>query len=358
MEELEPLKDEDYSAYEDLFCSSPAALDKLTSQAYVSTAAQTTTTTTTTSTISKSISLKRIQNISIGLGSLLKYLPSEKNDEQQSIVCRLMNRRNLLKIPMDQLEMIPKLLPTEEEREVLVDVPLPPPPSSCTSVSELFLIESSKTPALPFIVRAVIFEVHFEKDVCVLEEKIAKITKCCHGIHASTLLPELFGIILQVGNMVNGESGMVGAFKINSLALLEGMKSRDKSCNLLHFIIQVIKKKNPSILSVRDEFPDISLFKEVDLIGMELTSIERALKDIQKRGDFDEFATEQMEFITSCNDRIEKSLSLYREMDQDYRDVKKYLGGGTTADDPDLFIVLDSFLVKLQKETAPVLAIN
>lgn len=96
--------------------------------------------------------------------------------------------------------------------------------------------------------------------------------KACVELINSIRLRKIFGIILKVGNKLNGAgneeetkpgsinnnsttTSTANGFSVESLPKLGQIKGCDRKTSILHYIVSLIQRSNPSLLDLKEELP-------------------------------------------------------------------------------------------------------
>uniref|UniRef100_A0A8C4QLB9 FH2 domain-containing protein n=1 Tax=Eptatretus burgeri TaxID=7764 RepID=A0A8C4QLB9_EPTBU len=74
-------------------------------------------------------------------------------------------------------------------------------------------------------------------------ELTVRLLHCCDELSCSRCFPAILHHILIIGNTLNPKS--INGFRLNSLHKLQEMRSTDKTCSLLHFLVRQLKLHPP-----------------------------------------------------------------------------------------------------------------
>ncbi|KAK9765284.1 hypothetical protein K7432_006513 [Basidiobolus ranarum] len=185
---------------------------------------------------------KRSHQIDIMLSSMKQLSPSE--------VCEAFLKSD---ISEDLLENFMKCLPTEQEAKVLesyLDYE-----GKELGRAEAVLIETLKIDSFEEKLKAVYLKITFNEKAFGMEKSLDSILQACETLKSSEHLAKLLQLILIIGNFMNGKDfrGNAKGFKIHSLNRLNDIRTNNDSTTLLHFLLNVIEKKFPELLKIREE---------------------------------------------------------------------------------------------------------
>uniref|UniRef100_A0A3Q4G7X1 Formin-like n=1 Tax=Neolamprologus brichardi TaxID=32507 RepID=A0A3Q4G7X1_NEOBR len=228
------------------------------------------------------------------VGILISSLHLEMKDIQQAVLTvdhsvvdletieALYENRGL----PEELERIRKHYETSEEEDVkLLDKP------------EQFLYELSQIPDFAGRARCVIFQSAFIDGIASIQRKLNTVFHVCKALLESDSVRKVMGLVLALGNHMNGGSrirGQADGFGLEILPKLKDVKSRDNRISLVDYVVSYyLHNVDKNAGTEKSMFPlpepqDIFLaaqVKFVDLdrdlrhLGRDLTRCE---KDVQK----------------------------------------------------------------------------
>lgn len=92
-------------------------------------------------------------------------------------------------------------------------------------------------------------------------------------------------LVLAIGNYLNGESirGGAWAFKFENLGKTNELKMKDNKTTLMMYVIEIIEKKYPELISQKDE--EVVTFMEtlpISQLTIDLNEIKKNLRSMQK----------------------------------------------------------------------------
>ncbi|KAJ1658246.1 hypothetical protein IWQ61_002482 [Dispira simplex] len=191
---------------------------------------------------------KRAHNINLMLGRLKHYTFSDLR--------RAILRCDNTILKENVLTQLLKFLPTASERGLLSayndDV-------ESLAGPDAFFVEMMKIDRYEQRLRMILFWTTFEEKFGYLREDVNNLLQACHALPNSESFPTILGIVLTMGNFMNGTGFRGGAFgfKIHSLNKLVDTKASDNKTTLLHFLADITCKEFPEALQFLQELKPI-----------------------------------------------------------------------------------------------------
>ncbi|CAB1342646.1 unnamed protein product [Coregonus sp. 'balchen'] len=129
----------------------------------------------------------------------------------------------------DELERIKKHYQTSEEEQVkLLDKP------------EQFLYELSQIPDFPGRASSIIFQSVFIDSIASIQCKLDIVSRICKDLMETSSVREVMGLVLALGNHMNGGNrtrGQADGFDLEILPKLKDVKSRDNRISLVDYVV-------------------------------------------------------------------------------------------------------------------------
>jgi len=241
---------------------------------------------------------------------------------------------------------------------------------------EAFVLKALDEPNLEYIVDAFIFHFQYESETQKLVDSFKRIRNACEQLRSDDNIKSLFGLILQVGNLMNYEygnsargfqrnaSGAAG-FRIQSLTRLKDVKSKDGKVTLMHFLIELIENQTPELLDLPEKYQELHELRHLNT--NELTHQQRELRLNYDRllnykpKKCDRFAVFKAEVIAPLLEKVFEQLQKVDDevnaMKAAWNDLAGYFGeemdetGAFTSRPEEVFNTLD-FFFHLMKDTA------
>ncbi|KAM9421434.1 uncharacterized protein ACWYII_021529 [Salvelinus alpinus] len=228
------------------------------------------------------------------VGILISSLHLEMNDIQQAVLTVDNSVVDLETIQAlyenraqpDELERIKRHYHTSEEELVkLLDKP------------EQFLYELSQIPDFPGRASCIIFQSVFIDAIASVQRKVDIVSRVCKDLLETSSVREVMGLVLALGNHMNGGNGTRGqadGFGLEILPKLKDVKSRDNRISLVDYVVSYyLRNLDENAGTERSVFPlpepqDVFLSAQVKFedITKELSQLRRDLtvceKDVQK----------------------------------------------------------------------------
>ena len=205
-------------------------------------------------------------------------------------------------VSTDVLMTINETMATDDEMKAIKkhldsksDIPLGKP--------EQFLYDLSQIDCFSDRVACIMFEIHFSEAISVIETKLNNFKITCDHLVKSDQIPQIFSIILTLGNYMNGgnrERGQADGFGLEILPKLKDVKGKPESRTptLLHFVVQVYIDKYVSAHNIKSyteadiplplpEPSDLEKAATVDFpeIEKELAKFAQQIKSIEARSE-------------------------------------------------------------------------
>ncbi|KAM9552801.1 uncharacterized protein ACWYII_034818 [Salvelinus alpinus] len=127
----------------------------------------------------------------------------------------------------DELERIKRHYQTSEEEVKLLDKP------------EQFLFELSQIPDFPDRASCIIFQSVFIDAITSIQHKLDNVSRVCKDVMDTSSVREVMGLILALGNHMNGGNttrGQADGFGLEILPKLKDVKSRDNRISLVDYV--------------------------------------------------------------------------------------------------------------------------
>ncbi|XP_055729282.1 formin-like [Salvelinus fontinalis] len=228
------------------------------------------------------------------VGILISSLHLEMNDIQQAVLTVDNSVVDLETIQAlyenraqpDELERIKRHYHTSEEELIkLLDKP------------EQFLYELSQIPDFPGRASCIIFQSFFIDAIASVQRKVDIVSHVCKDLLETSSVREVMGLVLALGNHMNGGNGTRGqadGFGLEILPKLKDVKSRDNRISLVDYVVSYyLRNLDENAGTERSVFPlpepqDVFLAAQVKFedITKELSQLRRDLtvceKDVQK----------------------------------------------------------------------------
>ncbi|KAJ3023894.1 UNVERIFIED_CONTAM: hypothetical protein HDU68_008418 [Siphonaria sp. JEL0065] len=216
---------------------------------------------------------KKAQNMMIMLGRLKQYSASELVQAVMSI-----NEDIISESIIKQLILF---LPTKDEEKTLKAFQ---GNFATLRKAEQFLIKILDVQFRERVMYSISFKLNFEERFKALDEDlnagisaVASLEKCDQFLH-------VLEIVLSLGNFMNSGTfiGSVHGFRINSINKLADVKSTEGKGTLLHFLVNVIESKFPSLSGFSKELQDCAPAARlsIEVLKYDLKILRKGLDDM------------------------------------------------------------------------------
>eukprot|EP00808_Paulinella_micropora_P019619 g24288.t1 len=182
----------------------------------------------------------------------------------------------------DTLEALAKFAPTKEEVKLLNEFQ---GDIATQGFADRFVHTLRDIPNVALRMDLLLFQHQFGTHAVRLEQALNTVQKACEEIRSSAHIKTILFAILQIGNALNSVDA--SGFRLSSLGRLNSTKSQDKSFNLLHFLVESLKKNHPETLTLAQELGTVkdAACIEQAFLQAELKMFREHLEDLKKELD-------------------------------------------------------------------------
>lgn len=297
---------------------------------------------------------RRANNVGIGLSRFYKRMTNA------DMINAIVFQKHLL--DTNDLVCLKAIIPTDDERQQLA---LFSGDSKFLVPSEQFMLDMLRVPNLEWMIDALIFEHQLPVECESLSGRLSAMTAILIKIRESPTLKTLFRLVLELGNLANYDYGRVPAhmrvrgkalgFTMDSLLKLHEVKSVDRKSSLLNYLLMVVEERNPELLSLPEDFSELStvkhwdsnaLFGDLEALKSSLSRISN-LKNTKEGPDsalVDAFRESQAPFIALAKTKLERLSKQAESLKIGWTECAGYLGEDPDDKRPEeLMIVFDQF---------------
>ncbi|CAO3642143.1 unnamed protein product [Cunninghamella blakesleeana] len=237
-------------------------------------------------------------------------------------------------------------------------------------IPEQFTVEMMKTYRYKERLNFMLFRVQFWEIYDHLTDSMTTIADVTDSLYDSKNFHELLGIILMMGNYMNGSSFQGGAFgiRISSLTKLVDTKSTEHThLTFLHVLIGLVRKEFPHILGFLDDLNGVGsaarimasindLMQQYTEMRQNLKKLDQELKeywiDNKELEEDDQFLEIMMEHFKAASNRFEDLETLYLNMDNKWKNTMIFYGENPKVMRPDDFFSIFAQFTHQWKVTA------
>ncbi|KAL5009280.1 hypothetical protein ScPMuIL_014861 [Solemya velum] len=180
---------------------------------------------------------------------------------------------------------------------------------------EQFLHDLSLIPDYSERIFCFIFQQAFQESISVIDNKLNNLKITCETLMKGSTVRHILGIVLAMGNYMNGGNrtrGQADGFMLDILPKLRDVKSKDNRMNLIQYLVasyvaKYEKKEDSGTDKIKLPIPDTSDISQASLVNFE--DIEKELRRIKK--DFDSAEIRANKVIMSAS---EKDLQPFKDI--------------------------------------------
>lgn len=234
--------------------------------------------------VAKLLDQKRSQNV----GILISSLRLEISDVENAIY-----NFDTSVVSLDTLQALYEIRPTAEELKLIQDH-LAAKPEVALDKPERFLLDLSKIPEYADRVGCIMFQSTYTESISAVENKLNNLKMTCDTLLKNPDVHNILGIILALGNYMNGGNrsrGQADGFGLEILARLRDVKSKDNSLTLLHYIVRVYVRqfqKDATLEKAKFPLPEPSDMERAGLVNFndiaaDLVKLHTQLKNCEAK---------------------------------------------------------------------------
>ncbi|XP_053384577.1 formin-like [Mercenaria mercenaria] len=174
------------------------------------------------------------------IGILLSSLRIEMSEIEHAILTF-----DTSQLPEEKLRQIYEIRGDNDELKKIKDH-MKKHPDTPLDKPDQFLYDLSLIPDYAERIFCFIFREAFQESISVIETKMTNLRMTCQSLMSSIHVKRILGLVLALGNYMNGGSksrGQADGFGIDILPKLKDVKSKDNSTSLLHYTVQQYIKK-------------------------------------------------------------------------------------------------------------------
>ncbi|KAI4872393.1 hypothetical protein NFI96_029865 [Prochilodus magdalenae] len=220
----------------------------------------------------------------------------------------------------EELERIRKHYETSDEEQVkLLDKP------------EQFLYELSRIPEFPLRAHCIILQSTFADAIASIKRKTEIVLHVCKQLQERDSVKEVLGLVLALGNYMNGGSrtrGQADGFSLDILPKLKDVKSRDNRTSLLDYMVSYcVRHLDENAGTENSIFP---LPEPQDVFLATQVKFEDLSKELRKLGkDLAEIVSREMQM--ECIQQAQAAIRVYYDWGRRLAPLILGLDGGLTV---------------------------
>ncbi|XP_072222210.1 disheveled-associated activator of morphogenesis 1-like [Leuresthes tenuis] len=259
-------------------------------------------------------------------------------------------------LPKDMLEQLLKFVPEKSDIELLEEHKHE---LDRMAKADRFLYDMSRIDHYQQRLRTLHFKKKFADRVSDVKPKIEALTQASREMVRSKALRQLLEVVLAFGNYMNkGQRGNAFGFRVSSLNKMADTKSStDRNVTLLHYMITVLERKFPAVLSFSEELQSVPEASKVNMTELEkdISSLSSGLKSIKAELQYQQAQSSQPavdRFIPVVSQFIAVASFSFSDVEESLREAKelfakalRHFGECTSNLQPDEFFgIFSTFL--------------
>ncbi|KAL0489291.1 formin-F [Acrasis kona] len=262
---------------------------------------------------------KRSYGVSLQLGSLRGLSYQQVRSAIVEMDEKVINDNNM--------GTLKQIAPTQEELDTVMAFD---GPESDLAEPDKFFRVMNGIPDLPNRLEAWDFKLKFMGMISKIRPDMECLTLAAKELSTSDKFKKLLGIILTVGNFLNGQNArkVVHGFKLKSLSKLADTKSSDGKSSLLQFIVQFVQDKHREASEFSNDLQHVNPSTRVLISGLEedVSECKKGLDLIKKQIKIaQEGNVENDQFVAQMQPFYEKSIADLSTIDDKWADMLKEL---------------------------------
>lgn len=290
---------------------------------------------------------RRAQNCIILLSKL-----KLSNEEIRQAVLKMDEQEDLAK---DMLEQLLKFIPEKSDIDLLEEHRHE---IERMARADRFLYEMSRIDHYQQRLQALFFKKKFQERLAEAKPKVEAILLASRELIRSKRLKQMLEVVLAIGNFMNkGQRGGAYGFRVASLNKIADTKSSiDRNISLLHYLIMILEKHFPDILTMPSELQHLPEAAKVNLAELEkeVGNLRRGLRAVeleleyqkrQVREPNDKFVPVMSDFITVSSFSFSELEDQLNEARDKFSKALMHFGEQDSKMQPDEFFgIFDTFL--------------
>ncbi|WKX99729.1 hypothetical protein Q1695_014531 [Nippostrongylus brasiliensis] len=235
------------------------------------------------------------------------------------------NTLQQLRTALPPMDVIKKL--SEVDAQVMEEMP----------EGERFLASLASINALPLRLDLIIFKQRFQEILNDIKPGISSVIEACEEIRRSKGFKVFLELVLLFGNYMGQSSKTYKdtfAFEMNVLTKLMDTKDVDNKLTLLHYMVDCMRKTNPSRAKFASEdfyhcvaaarVNADELAKGVTSLRQNVTKLENCLRTYKQQGEEDEFIEVMTPFLVKAQSELATVETMHSKMKSDWASFTKF----------------------------------
>ncbi|CAG0882629.1 unnamed protein product [Darwinula stevensoni] len=304
---------------------------------------------------------KKPEHISLLEHNRLRNLAISRHKLDLSVedASRIVSSFDLKALPLESLEILQRMLPTEAEVKAYREYERDHRPVNMLTEEDRYLLQLSKIERLGVKLSIMNYMANFEETTQTLTPQFHAVITASRSVKNSKRFRGILEVVLAFGNYLNSSKrGPAYGFRLQSLEGLMDTKSPDRKMSLLHYIVDTVHAKFPDLIGFVSELKYVEKAAGVFLetILTDMSDCEKGMDMVRKEFELcrkdakDDRNAVLRDFITKSEDRLRKLKNDCQMAQQLFSEMLEYFGENIrTTSTNSFFSVLVRFM-KLWKQ--------
>ncbi|ODN05923.1 hypothetical protein Ocin01_00732 [Orchesella cincta] len=262
-----------------------------------------------------------------------KPISRRKLDLSIDVVIRAVNALDLTTLKHDQVEVLQRMVPTEQECKLYREYIFAKRNPELLTEEDKFLYQLSRIERISTKLSVMAYIATFNELASVLQPQIHAVIQASRAVRTSEKFHQVLEIILAFGNYMNAaKRGPAYGFKIQSLECLSDTKSLDRRQSLLNYIAETIAQNFHQLKGFMNELQVIEKACTVSLENVlsDLHDLEKGMELTKKESEFlkqkNEVNTVVRDFLVNSEDRLLKIKNESKTAVSDFGECVEFYG--------------------------------
>eukprot|EP01079_Euglenida_sp_SAG-EU17-18_P002314 gene2314-3157_t len=180
-------------------------------------------------------------------------------------------------LPPDTLKGLSSIVPSDDDFKAVQKF-CKAVPDAKLSQPEVFVLVFGSIPRLAGRMESWLFSLEFPDTASKVTGDMQALQSACAAVKSSPSLPQVLGLILDVGNKLNEGTahGTTSGFAVESLPELASVKSPNGTTSILEYLVSQIRSSHPQLLGLPGELGPLKSIK-----GLSLHLVKTGMGDME-----------------------------------------------------------------------------
>lgn len=213
------------------------------------------------------LNTNRLRNIAISLRKMGGRPVGE--------VVTAINQLDLNMLPLDLVELLQRMIPTDEEMKEYKRFDADGGNASSLTDEDQYLLTLSRVGRVSNKLAIMAFMSNFPDLLQSIQPQIQAVVSAANSVVDSSRLRQVLEVVLAFGNYMNsGRRGAAYGFRLQALDQLLEVRSADRSQSLMHHVVRAVAQQRPDAVTFSAELRFIDKASQV--------ALENVLTDVQE----------------------------------------------------------------------------